>query len=131
MPRSISVQVLPPSCVRNSCGRCSSRRKRFTATYALAVSNRDASMIEIFAHGPTPGGVTSRQCLPPSAVRHTRPSSVPAQITLRSRGDSPSAYTTPRCARFAYAVSANTPAFGGVGGFGRVRSGLMMRQCAP
>ncbi len=41
-------------------------------------------MTDTFAHGPTPGGVTSFQVTPLSAVTWISPSSVPTQMRLMS-----------------------------------------------
>ena len=79
-PALIGCHDLPPSWVRNAYGFMSSMRMRFTATYAVSSSNRDASICAILLHGVKPGGVMFDQFAPPSRVIHTRPSSVPAQI---------------------------------------------------
>ena len=69
-PMTISVQLFPPSRVRQICGRISSRRIVFTAAYAVFTSKCDASMSEILLHGAarSAAGVTSRQVFPPSIV---------------------------------------------------------------
>src|ERR1051326_5844212 len=95
MPLSISVQVLPPSCVRQKCGRASSIRSVFAAAYAVFTSKCPASMLKMRVHGLTDGGVTFVQIAPPFIVTWMFPSSVPAQITPMLLGDAESAVIAP------------------------------------
>src|SRR3954469_22454440 len=95
MPLLISVHVFPPSCVRRKCGLRSSRRYVFAAAYAVWVSKWPASMLKMRVHALIDGGVTFVQFAPPSVVFWMLPSSVPAQSTLMSRGDSDSPVIDP------------------------------------
>src|SRR5436305_10202262 len=95
MPVLISVHVLPPSCVRQKCGFMSSSRKVLAAAYAVLVSKWPASMLKMRVHGLIWGGVTLVHFTPPSVVSWMRPSPVPAQSTLTSRGDGASAVIDP------------------------------------
>jgi hypothetical protein len=54
------------------------------AAYAVRSSWGEASSIETLLQGVRDGGVTFVHVFPPSAVRWTSPSSVPAQITFAS-----------------------------------------------
>ena len=69
----------------------SSRRRVFTAAYAVCASKWPASMLKTFQKGFSSGGVTLFQCAPPSVVVQISPSSVPAQMRLTSSGERPSA----------------------------------------
>src|SRR4051795_11919149 len=75
-------------------------------TYARAASKFDACRRDTHKPGGTPGmlPVTFVHDLPPSRVTCTLPSSVPAQITLRSFGDSLSATIVPYVSAFEPAV---------------------------
>src|SRR5262245_22796758 len=95
MPVLISVHVLPPSCVRQKCGFRSSRRSVLAAAYAVRLSKWPASMLKMRVHGLIAGGVTFFHVAPPSMVTWMTPSSVPAQMTLTSRGDGDSAVILP------------------------------------
>src|ERR1017187_41043 len=107
MPLSISVQVLPPSWVRQKCGFMSSRRRVLAAAYAVLVSKWPAPMLNMRAPALTWGGVTLAtylpalagtshvwrvrsplmgvQLCPPLVVFHTP--AVPKKSTLGSLGD--------------------------------------------
>src|SRR6267378_2004312 len=103
-----------------------------TAMYAVPVSKREGSMLEIVPQSTSPRmlPLTSLQCAPPSRVTCTFPSFVPAQISPRLRGDSAIAKTTP-----AY----STPMLSGVSPPEgrcrvvslRVRSGLISFHVTP
>src|ERR1019366_1790387 len=110
MPLSISVQVLPPSWVRQKCGFMSSRRRVLAAAYAVLVSKWPASMLNMRVQALIWGGVTLFHFAPPSVVTWMRPSPVPAQSTLTSRGEG---------------------ALAGTSHVGRVRSPLMGVQLCP
>ena len=76
---------------RSSCrgkGRKSSKLVHRGRTYAVPLSRGDTSIALIWIHSGMPFGVTSCQVLPPSRVTWTRPSSLPAQSTPGSTGDS-------------------------------------------
>jgi hypothetical protein len=68
MPVLISVHVRPPSCVRQKCGRASSMRSVFAATYAVNVSKWPASILKMRVQGLISAGVTSFQAVPPFVV---------------------------------------------------------------
>src|SRR6267142_2704195 len=97
----------------------------------MPVSERPASRMDTLAQGPSCGGVTSVQALPPSRVTWTRPSSLPAQMIFASTGDGASAYTTPRCVALAGSVPRYLPTFAGGSHVLRVRSGLISFQLSP
>src|SRR5579883_500852 len=82
-------------------------------------------------HGVSCGGVTLRQCAPPSAVFQISPSSVPAQSRLACMGDGAIAYTTARLLKPVLSAAVAGSRFGGTYVDGRVRSGLMICQLAP
>src|SRR6185503_20612173 len=53
--------------------------------YAVPATTGDGAIVSTRPNDGSPGGVTFDQCLPPSRVSWTRPSSVPTQISpLRS-----------------------------------------------
>ena len=87
MPFTIFVHVLPKSCVRKMYGALSSSRGRFTATYAVAESNADASMRLTRPKSGMSFGVTFVHVLPPSFVTLMMPSSEPVQMTFVVRFD--------------------------------------------
>src|ERR1035438_7961035 len=126
MPLSISVQVLPPSCVRQKCGFMSSSRSVLAAAYAVLVSKWPASMLKMRDQALISGGVTLLHLAPPSVVIWMRPSPVPAQSTLTSRGEGASAVTVPAGA--GVTVDAYSPALAGTSHVCRARSPLMAVQ---
>src|SRR5690348_7822459 len=131
MPLSISVQCLPPSAVRNRCGRMSSSHMELIAAYATFGSKWLASSENTRHHGFNCGGVTLSQCEPPSRVTQIRPSSVPAQIKFSFSGEGASAYTTPRWLGLASLLLAYLPTLAGTFHVLRVRSGLICFQFVP
>src|SRR5438093_782166 len=96
IPRLISVQVWPPSCVRQKCGCMSSIRSVFAAAYAVRVSKWPASMLKMRVHGLMAAGVTFLHVVPPFVVTWMLPSSVPAQSTAPLLGEGDSAVIAPR-----------------------------------
>src|SRR5690242_7031406 len=129
MPVLISVHVLPPSCVRQKCGFKSSTRSVFAAAYAVLLSKCPASMLKMRVHALICGGVTFFHVAPPSIVTWILPSSVPAQMTLRSRGDGDSAVMLP-CG-LTVTWLAYLPTLAGTSHVWRARSGLIrVHECA-
>src|SRR5205809_27602 len=96
IPALISVHVLPPSCVRQKCGRMSSIRSVFAAAYAVSVSKWPASILKMRVHGLMSAGVAFFHVVPPFSVTWMLPSSVPAHRTALLRGDGDSAVIVPR-----------------------------------
>src|SRR5579859_6550560 len=94
-PLLISLHVLPPSWVRQKCGRKSSIRSVFAAAYAVCVSKWPASMLKMRVHGLISGGVTLVHFAPPSSVTWMFPSSVPAHRTVSLFGDGDRAVMLP------------------------------------
>ncbi len=94
-PSVIRCQLRPKFSVLNRYGLSSSRRCASTTTQAVPASQREASMQLTVAHSGKPFGVISVQLTPPSRLRWTRPSSVPAQIRPCSSGDSATAKMVP------------------------------------
>jgi hypothetical protein len=129
MPLSISVHVLPPSCVRQKCGLRSSIRSVFAAAYAVSLSKCPASMLKMRVHGLIAAGVTFDHAPPPLVVTWIAPSSLPAQTTLMSSGDRASAVIEPSGA--GVTVLAYLPAVEGTAHVWRVRSPLMRVQLLP
>src|SRR5580700_3907713 len=86
-------------------------------------------MLKIRVHGLIWDGVTSVHFAPPSVVSCRRPSPVPAQSTLTSRGEGASAVMEPAGA--GVTVEAYLPAFVGTSQDWRVRSPLMGVQLWP
>src|SRR5512146_2871190 len=86
-------------------------------------------MLKIRVHALIAGGVTLLQWSPPSIVTWMLPSSVPAQITARSRGEGESAVIAPSGATVT--SLAYFPALGGTSQVWRVRSGLIRLQLWP
>src|SRR4051812_26913476 len=129
MPVLISVQLLPPSCVRKRCGRMSSRRIVFTAAYAVSVSKWPASMLKTRAHGFTEGGVTFVHVRPPFIVTWITPSSLPDHSTLRLRGDGARAVMLPNGLGVTWL--AYLPTFAGTSHVCRVRSPEMRVHVMP
>src|SRR5258708_18214971 len=119
----ISVQLLPPSCVRKKCGLMSSMRSVFAAMYAVFASKCPASMLKMRVHGWMADGVTFDQLFPPSTVTCTAPSSVPAPMTRMSRGDGATAVIEP--SGVAVTLLPYLPVVGGTPHVARARSGLM------
>src|SRR5580704_13739169 len=126
MPLSISVQVLPLSCVRQKCGFMSSRRRVLAAAYAVLVSKWPASMLKMRVQGLIWDGVTSVHFAPPSVVSWRTPSPVPAQSTFTSSDEGASAVIEPNGE--AVTVEAYLPALVGAFHAWRVRSPLMAVQ---
>src|ERR1035437_592156 len=136
-PLSISVQVLPPSWVRQKCGFMSSSRRVLAAAYAVLVSKWPASLLKMggpglvlgggavvpFGAPAGAGGVTLFHLAPPSVVAWMTPSPVPAQSTLTSRGEGAIAVTVPAGA--GVTVEAYLPALPGTSHVWRERSPLM------
>src|ERR1039457_4257546 len=129
MPLSISVQLLPPSWVRQKCGFMSSSRRVLAAAYAVLVSKWPASMLKMRVHALIAGGVTLFHLAPPSVVSWMRPSPVPAQSTLTSSGEGAIAVTVPPGA--GVTVGAYLPALPGTSHVWRERSPLMGVQLCP
>src|SRR6185437_7136682 len=129
MPLSISVHVLPPSCVRKKWGFASSIRIVLAAAYAVRSSKWPASMLKMRVHGLMAGGVTLVQVTPPFMVTWMLPSSVPAQSTRADRGDGARAVIVPN--GDAVTPVAYLPADAGTVQVWRARSGLMrVHECA-
>src|SRR5262249_33293906 len=129
IPALISVQVLPPSCVRQKCGWKSSMRRVFAAAYAVSASKWPASMLKMRVHGLICGGVTFVHFAPPSIVTWMLPSSVPAQSTVSLFGDGDNAVMLP--VRAAVTPLAYLPTLAGTSHVERVRSPLMRVQLWP
>src|SRR5215467_12517422 len=131
MPVVIFVHVLPKSCVRKMYGALASSRNFFTATYAVAESNADASMRLTRPKSGMSFGVTFDQVLPPSFVTCTMPSSDPVQITLTVRLDGAIAKMTPYTSGPFMSRVIGPPDGPIVFGSWRVRSGLIFSQLWP
>src|SRR5512143_2517653 len=86
-------------------------------------------MLKMRVQGLIAGGVTLVQRTPPSMVTWMLPSSVPAQITVTSRGEGESAVIAPSGATVT--SLAYFPALGGTSQVWRVRSGLIRVQLWP
>src|SRR5579862_8379480 len=86
-------------------------------------------MLKMRVQGLTCSGVTLVHLAPPSIVTWRLPSSVPAQMTLRSFGESARAVIVP-CGP-AVTPLAYLPAFAGTSQRCRARSGLMRFQLCP
>src|SRR5579885_2030976 len=112
-------------------GALSSRRKRFTATYAVAESNADASICDTRPKSGMSFGVTFAQCAPPSFVTLINPSSEPAQMTLVVRFDGAIENTTAYTSGPFMSRVIGPPDGPMVFGSWRVRSGLMRSQLSP
>ncbi len=129
IPLSISLHVFPPSWVRQKCGFRSSSRSVLAAAYAVSASKWPASRLKIRVHGLIAAGVTLVHLSPPSIVTWRLPSSVPAQITRASRGESASAVIVPWGA--GVTLAAYLPTLAGTAQLCRARSGLMRVQLWP
>src|SRR5665213_374798 len=86
-------------------------------------------MLKMRVHGLICDGVTLFHFAPPSIVTWMLPSSVPAQITLISRGDAESAVMLPVGAGFTSLEY--LPTVAGIAQLWRARSGLMRSQLCP
>src|SRR5688500_18985548 len=131
MPFTIFVQVRPKSVVRKMYGALSSSRGRFTATYAVAGSNADASMMLTRPNSGMSFGVTFAHVFPPSRVTCTSPSSEPAHRMFTSRFDGPSANTVAYTSGPFMSPVIGPPECPIVFGSWRVRSGLIRSQLCP
>ena len=101
-------------------------RSVFAAAYAVSLSKWPASMLKMRVHGLIAAGVTFDHAPPPFVVTWIAPSSLPAQTTLMSSGDSASAVIEPSGA--GVTVLAYVPALAGTAHVCRVRSPLMRVQ---
>src|ERR1700689_360829 len=131
MPFTILVHVFPMSCVRKMYGDLSSRRKRFTAMYAVAESCAPASMSETRPNSGMSFGVTFVHVVPPSFVTSISPSSEPVQITLVVRFDGAIEKMTPYTSGPFMSRVIGPPDGPMVLGSWRVRSGLIFVQFSP
>src|ERR1035437_2903760 len=122
-PLSISVQVLPPSWVRQKWGFMSYRRRVLAAAYAVLVSKWPACMLKMRVQAWIWGGLMLFHLAPPSVVTWMRPSPVLAQSTLTSRGEGAMAVTVPAGA--GVTVEAYLPALPGTCHVWRESSPLM------
>src|SRR5512143_1532875 len=112
-------------------GALSSSSGRLTATYALAESNADASMMLTRPKSGMSFGVTLLHVLPPSFVTLMMPSSEPVQMTFVVRLDGPRAKMTAYTSGPFMSRVIGPPDGPIVFGSWRVRSGLMRSQLWP
>src|SRR5512143_2138545 len=112
-------------------GALSSSSGRLTATYALAESNAEASMMLTRPKSGMSFGVTLLHVLPPSFVTLMMPSSEPVQITFVVRLDGATAKITAYTSGPFMSRVIGPPDGPIVLGSCRVRSGLIRSQLSP